>query len=73
MSAIRIEEAAARQDRAKQSALSPRQPGSGSPTGPGKEKGKDLDGTEETLPHAETKKVDAVRPGALPGQPDGAP
>ena len=30
---------------------------------------KGLEGTEETVPHAETKKVDAVRPGALPGQP----
>ena len=28
-----------------------------------------LEGMEETVPHAETEKVDAVRPGALPGQP----
>ena len=50
-----MEEDAAQKDAAKSRALeSPR---------------KDIEGTEDTVPHTETNKVDAVRPGALPGQP----
>ena len=54
-----MEAEAARKDAAKSRALeSPRKKGA-----------KEIEGTEETVPHTETNKVDAVRPGALPGQP----
>eukprot|EP01043_Picozoa_sp_COSAG02_P058206 COSAG02_NODE_7204_length_3121_cov_2.780609_3_plen_103_part_00 len=36
---------------------------------PSKKGTKGIERTEETVPHTETNKVDAVRPGALPGQP----
>lgn len=61
VSVIRIEEAAERKEAAQARLASP-----DDEKDPHTE-ARDIEGTEETVPHTKTNKVDAVRPGALPG------